>query len=42
MGEAACIRREGHSAYSGGGGECVRVKRVCVFSRGVLGGVNVL
>lgn len=30
MGEAACMRREGPSAYSGGGRECVRVKRVCV------------
>lgn len=44
MGEAACMRREGPSAFSGGGRECVRVKRVCVcvFWRGVLGGVSVL
>lgn len=37
VGEAACMRREGPSAYSGGGGECVRVKHVCVLE-GCAGG----
>lgn len=41
MGEAACMRREGPSAFSGGGRECVRVKRVCVCFGGVCWGVSV-